>query len=70
MKDLCCANCAAKIERESNNIDGVKSAVVDFISTKLIMEIDDSSKQNAIIDNVKEIVKRIEPDVNVIVIDR
>lgn len=69
LEGLCCANCAGKIERESNNIDGVKSATVDFISTKLIMEIDDSSKQNAIVDNVKKIVKRIEPDVNVVVID-
>ena len=69
LEGLCCANCAGKIERESNNIDGVKSAVVDFIGTKLIIEIDDSSKQNSIIDNVKIIVKRIEPDVNVVVID-
>ena len=69
LKGLCCGNCAAKIERESNNIDGVKTAVVDFISTKLTMEIEDSSKQNDIIDNVKKIVKRIEPNVNVVVID-
>ena len=69
LQGLCCANCAGKIERESNKIDGVKSAVVDFISTKLIMEIDNPSKQNTIIDNVKEIVKRIEPDVNVIVLE-
>lgn len=69
LEGLCCGNCAAKIERESNNIEGVKSAIVDFISTRLIMEIDDSSKENDIIDNVKNIVKRIEPDVNVVVID-
>lgn len=69
LEGLCCANCAGKIERESNNIDGVRSATVDFISTKLIMELDDSSQQNAIVDNVKKIVKRIEPDVNVVVID-
>ncbi|WP_026889433.1 heavy metal translocating P-type ATPase [Clostridium beijerinckii] len=69
LEGLCCGNCAAKIERESNNIDGVKSALVDFISTKLIIEIEDSAKENAIIDNVKRIVKRIEPDVNVVVID-
>lgn len=69
LEGLCCGNCAAKIERESNNIEGVKSAVVDFISTKLIMEIEDSSKQNVIIDKVKKIVKKIEPDVNVVVID-
>ncbi|EKQ54338.1 MULTISPECIES: heavy metal translocating P-type ATPase [unclassified Clostridium] len=67
LEGLCCGNCAAKIERESNNIDGVKSATVDFVSTKLIMEIDSPSKENTIIEKVKEIVKRIEPDVNVIV---
>lgn len=65
LEGLCCGNCAAKIERESNNIDGVKSAVVDFVSTKLIIEIDNPSKVNNIIEKVKEIVKRIEPDVNV-----
>lgn len=65
LEGLCCGNCAAKIERESNNIDGVKSAVVDFVSTKLIIEIDNPSKINNIIEKVKEIVKRIEPDVNV-----
>ncbi|MDR3597357.1 heavy metal translocating P-type ATPase [Clostridium sp.] len=69
LEGLCCANCASKIERESNNTAGVKSAVVDFIRTKLILEIDDSSKESTIIDNVKAIVKKIEPDVNVIVLD-
>lgn len=69
LEGLCCGNCAAKIERESNNIDGVKSALVDFISTKLIIEMEDPAKENAIIDNVKRIVKRIEPDVNVVEID-
>jgi Cd2+/Zn2+-exporting ATPase len=69
LEGLCCINCASKIERESNNTAGVKSAVVDFIRTKLILEIDDSSKESTIIDNVKAIVKKIEPDVNVIVLD-
>jgi Cd2+/Zn2+-exporting ATPase len=66
LQGLCCGNCAAKIERESNNIEGVKSAVVDFISTKLIMEIDNPSKTNTIVKKVEEIVNRIEPDVKVI----
>lgn len=66
LEGLCCGNCAAKIERESNNIDGVKSAVVDFVSTKLIIEMDNLSKKNHIVEKVKEIVARIEPDVKVI----
>lgn len=70
LQGLCCANCAAKIERESNNIEGVKSAAVDFIGTKLILEIESSSKQNFVFDEVKTIVKRIEPDVNVVVLEK
>ena len=69
LKGLCCGNCAAKIERESNKIEGIKSAVVDFVSTKLTMEIDNPAKESSIIEKVKEIVKKIEPDVNVIVIE-
>lgn len=66
LEGLCCGNCAAKIEREANKIDGVKSAMVDFISTKLTLEIDNLSKQNAIMEKIREIVKRIEPHVKVI----
>lgn len=69
LEGLCCANCAAKIERECNKIENVKCAVVDFIKAKLIIEINNPSKQNDIIENVKKIVKKIEPDVNVIVIE-
>jgi len=66
LEGLGCANCAAKIERESNHIDGVKSAVVDFVATKLILEINSLAKQAVITEKVKEIVKNFEPDVKVI----
>lgn len=69
LEGLCCGNCAAKIERESNKIDGVKSALVDYVATTLIMEIDNPSKLEEIIRKVKEIVKRIEPDVKVVVME-
>lgn len=63
---LCCANCAAKIERGTANIDGVKSATVDFVSKKLIMEISKINDYDKIVEQVKKIVNKIEPDVNVI----
>ncbi|NOV80692.1 cation transport ATPase [Clostridium saccharobutylicum] len=59
LEGLCCANCAAKIERECNKIEDVKCAVVDFIKAKLIIEINNPSKQNDIIENVKKIVKKL-----------
>nr|WP_243106011.1 heavy metal translocating P-type ATPase [Clostridium fermenticellae] len=66
IEGLDCANCAAKIEREVNKIDGVKSAVVDFVSARLIININKPSKKNEIIEEAKKISKRIEPDVKFI----
>jgi Zn2+/Cd2+-exporting ATPase len=54
-------SCAAKIERESSNLTGVRSVVVDFISLRIIIEIDYPSQTDSIIEKVKEILDRIEP---------
>ncbi|WP_333859484.1 heavy metal translocating P-type ATPase [Clostridium sp.] len=66
LEGLDCANCAAKIERESNHIEGVKSAVMDFVNSKLILDIENPSRKNDIILKVEQIVKRIEPEINVV----
>ena len=42
LEGLCCANCAAKIERGVSDIDGVTEASVNFLTTKLTFEADDS----------------------------
>ncbi len=42
---------------------------MDFISQKLNLEIDNPSKQDTIIEKIKEIVKRIEPNVTVVVLE-
>jgi copper chaperone CopZ len=59
---LCCANCAAKIENGIGKLDGVTSASVSFLTTKLTIEGDDD-KLGEIETQVKKIVKKIEPDV-------
>lgn len=66
---LGCANCAAKIEKESSSLKGVRSAAVSFVSQKINIEIEDPSKEAAIIDAVKKIVERIEPDTKVYDVD-
>lgn len=60
---LCCANCAAKIEKGVADIDGVTSASVSFLTTKLVFEGDDD-KMDEIVKKAKKVVKKIEPDVN------
>ena len=66
LEGLGCANCAAKIEAEVNSLDGVKFAAVDFLSRKLTLETDQGMDAAALIRRIQGIVKKIEPDVNVI----
>ena len=55
MIDLDCANCAAKMERAINEIDGVQKAIVSFMAQKLTLEADDARFDEI----VKEAAKRI-----------
>lgn len=59
IKNLDCANCAAKIERGLNKIDGIKEANVDFVNLILHVTTND-------IRQVIDGVKRIDPSVELI----
>ena len=61
LEGLDCANCAAKIEKAINELDGVKEATVNFMTTKLVIEGDDD-KMPTIIAEAEKVVKKIEPD--------
>ena len=61
---LDCANCAAKIERSVQQIKGVEQAQVDFMSTKLTI-VAPEKEIDRISDEAKEIVNKLEPDVEV-----
>jgi copper chaperone CopZ len=61
LEGLDCANCAAKMERAINELDGVKEATVNFMTTKLVIEGDDD-KMPTIISEAEKVVKKIEPD--------
>ena len=41
LEDLCCANCAAAIERGVAKIEGVNSASVNFLTTKMILDVEE-----------------------------
>lgn len=61
---LDCANCAAKIERSVQQIKEVEQAQVDFMSTKLTI-VAPEKDIDRISDEAKEIVNKLEPDVEV-----
>ena len=62
--DLCCANCANKIETEVKNLDGVTSASLNFIAQKLFVEFEDRIAET-ITASVVKIATKIEPDATV-----
>ena len=47
-----CANCAAELERALEKIEGVNEVSINFMTQKMIIDIDDN--------NYQEIVKKIE----------
>ncbi len=61
LKELDCANCAAKMERGIQQIDGVTKASVSFMTQRLTIECEDCHLE----DNLRQsevFIKQIEPD--------
>ena len=57
-----CANCAAKMERAIQNIDGVTSATVSFMTQKMNVEFDEGADVKATMQNVLSACKKVEDD--------
>lgn len=66
LQGLKCANCASKIEAEIKNLDGLKSASVDFVSKKMTLEVEDKKDLNTIIQQATKIAERIEDGLKVV----
>jgi Cd2+/Zn2+-exporting ATPase len=56
-KGLCCANCAAKLEKKLNKIKGVE-ATLSFVAGKILLELDNED----LIDDVLLCCKKEYPD--------
>ncbi|MBE6754282.1 MAG: heavy-metal-associated domain-containing protein [Ruminococcaceae bacterium] len=57
-----CANCAMLMEDAARKIDGVASAVVNFMTQKMIVEFEEGRDAKAVMKNVLKACRRIEPD--------
>ena len=64
LHDLCCANCAAKIEDKVAKIKGVESVTVNFLTEKMILDVGEE-KFEVIKVEIEKIVHKIEPDVEI-----
>ena len=63
--DVDCANCANKMESAAQNTAGVKSAVVNFMALKMVVEFDEGADPKAVMQEVRRNCKRVEDDCEV-----
>ena len=61
IEELCCANCAAKMEAAIGKLEGVNSATINFLTQKLTLDAEDA-RFDAILDEAERIIRKIEPD--------
>ena len=64
LENLGCANCAAKMEEKIKELDGVNAVTVNFITTKMVLDVEDD-KFDSVLAQAKDIIKSIEPYVEV-----
>lgn len=61
LKDLDCANCAAKMEDAIKRIEGVSDANVSFMTQKMTIDAEDS-RFDEIMKEVVAVCRKVEPD--------
>ena len=57
-----CANCANLMEEAAKKTPGVASAVVNFMTQKMIVEFEEGQDAKAIMKEVLKACKKVEPD--------
>ena len=66
LRDLDCANCAAKMEEAIKKLDGVNDAAVSFMTQKLTLDADDA-RFDEILQQAVKVCKKVEPDCAILV---
>ena len=61
-----CANCANLMENAAKKTDGVRNAVVNFMTQKMIVEFEDGQEPKAVMQAVLKACKKVEPDCTIV----
>ena len=61
-----CANCAEKISREIENLEGVNSANLSFMFQKLTLDVEEGCLES-VVEKSKAICDKIEPGCKILV---
>lgn len=66
VEDLCCANCANKIQEGIAKLDGVNKVSVNFLTEKMMLDAD-PEKLDDILAQSQKIFNKIEPGSRILV---
>lgn len=65
--DVDCANCANKMEQAACKTEGVKNAVVNFMTLKMTVEFEEGASPKDVMPAVRANCKRVEDDCEVFI---
>ncbi len=65
LENLDCANCAAKMERLIQKLDGVTGATISFMTQKLTIEADES-RFDEIIEKAEAACRKVDADCRIV----
>ena len=57
-----CANCANLVEEAVKKVEGVKDAMVVFVTQKMMIEFEEGVDTEAVMDEVLRVAQKVEPD--------
>ena len=60
--DVDCANCANKMEEAAQKTEWVRSATVNFMALKMIVEFEDGQDPKSVMEQVRKNCKKVEDD--------
>ncbi len=60
--DVDCANCANKMELAANGTEGVRNAVVNFMTLKMNVEFEEGSDPKTVMEQVLKNCRKVESD--------
>ena len=66
LRDLDCANCAAKMENAINKLPQVESAVVSFLTQKMTVTYAEGVDEEEALKQIKKCIRMVEPDCEVL----
>ena len=60
--EVCCPNCAAKMETATQKVEGVAAATISFVTQKLKVAFAEGADPAAVMQLVRKSCKRVESD--------